>query len=356
MNHKVILRRILCTIVLVLHFGGASQIGAVSAGGEIWKSIGLNGGKILSLAVDPNTPTTIYAGTDGGVMKTTNGGKDWNVVGQGTVPNTNTWVVTLDPLTPTTIYVMSTSLFKSIDSGKTWSTASNGISGPGRYVVINPQTPAVLYAGTWEGVYKSINGGQNWTAANTGLIYGTHLYYSSINALAVDPQTTDTIYAGTYDGGVFKSINGGETWSAFNAGLTDYSDLFVHTLVIDPSSPATLYVGTKGGLFKSINRGSTWIGLTNGLPSDANILSMAIDPVTPATLYTGTRDSGAFVSTNGGESWSELNNGLTDTIVNSLVIDAETPSKLYAGTGSSGVFSLGGGLSQLKVYLPLVIR
>ena len=49
-----------------------------------------------------------------------------------------------------------------------------------------------------DGVFKSTNGGTNWTAMNTGLT-STDVY-----ALAINPQTPDTLYAGTYGGGVFK--------------------------------------------------------------------------------------------------------------------------------------------------------
>ena len=65
------------------------------------------------------------------------------------------------------------------------------------------------------GVFKSTNGGTNWTAMNTGLT-NTDVY-----ALAINPQTPDTLYAGTYGGGVFKSTNGGTNWTAMNTGLTN---------------------------------------------------------------------------------------------------------------------------------------
>ena len=54
-------------------------------------------------------------------------------------------------------------------------------------------------------------------------------------------------------GGVFKSTNGGGNWSAVNTGLTDTD---VRALAIDPATPATLYAGTDGGgVFKSTNGG-----------------------------------------------------------------------------------------------------
>src|SRR6266542_3100797 len=77
-----------------------------------------------------------------------------------------------------------------------------------------------------------------------------------VNALAVDPVTPATVYAGTNGGGVFKSGNGGGSWAAVNAGLTN---LNVSALTIDPATPATVYAGTDGGgVFKSVNGGGSW--------------------------------------------------------------------------------------------------
>jgi hypothetical protein len=45
------------------------------AQGPTWASIGPEGGVILTLAIDPATPTTLYAGTNGGgAFKSTNRG------------------------------------------------------------------------------------------------------------------------------------------------------------------------------------------------------------------------------------------------------------------------------------------
>ncbi len=66
------------------------------------------------------------------------------------------------------------------------------------------------------GVFKSTNGGAAWSAVNTGLT-NTDVY-----ALAIDPATPSTLYAGTVSDGVFKSTNGGAVWSAVNTGLTDH--------------------------------------------------------------------------------------------------------------------------------------
>jgi len=140
----------------------ASQAIPVSAGFNVWTSIGPEGGNVSALAIDPATPATLYAGTSGGVFKSTDGGANWSAVNTG--------------LTATNIQALA----------------------------IDPATPTTLYAGTWGGgVFKSTNGGESWSAVNTGLTN------TDVRALAIDPDTPATLYAGTWGGGVFSIQQGG---------------------------------------------------------------------------------------------------------------------------------------------------
>ena len=86
-------------------------------------------------------------------------------------------------------------------------------------------------------MFKTGDGGQNWTRMNAGLLVTT------VQALAIDPSSPATVYAGTQGGGVFKSTNAGKSWAVFNDGLTNPT---VIALAIDPASN-TLYAGTDGG-------------------------------------------------------------------------------------------------------------
>jgi photosystem II stability/assembly factor-like uncharacterized protein len=197
-------------------------------------------------------------------------------------------------------------------------------------LAINPTTPATLYAGTFGfGVFKSTNSGGTWASANTGL---TNL---SVNALAINPTTPATLYAGTPGGGVFKSTDSGGTWAAANTGLTN---LNVWALAINPTTPATLYAGTNGGgVFKSTDSGGTWAAANTGL-TNRTVLALAINSTTPATLYAGPNGGGVFKSTDSGGTWAPANTGLTYLYVSALAINPTTPATLYAGTLDGGVF------------------
>src|SRR6516164_6469828 len=83
---------------------------------------------------------------------------------------------------------------------------------------------------------------------------------AAVQAVAVDPGGTGTIFMGSIAAGILKSINGGATWSAVNNGLTTP---LVAALAIDASGPQTVYAGS-GGLFKTDDGGTTWRSLPSG--------------------------------------------------------------------------------------------
>src|SRR2546422_2720293 len=100
-----------------------------------------------------------------------------------------------------------------------------------------PRAPSMRGA-SCGGVFQSTDGGANWGAINTGLTK------PCVGALAVDPQTTSTLYAGTYGGDVFQSTDAGSSWRAINTVPTAGN---VRALAIDPQASSTLYAGTSGG-------------------------------------------------------------------------------------------------------------
>ena len=125
---------------------------------------------------------------------------------------------------------------------------------------------------------RTAEGGINsWTS--TGRLEG-----GPIGALAIDPVTPATLYAGTDSNGVFKTTNGGGSWAAVNTGLTNFQ---VTALAIDPQTPATVYAGTANGVFKSTDGGMSWSAVNTGLNNNLYVFALAIDPQTPTTLYAG---------------------------------------------------------------------
>jgi photosystem II stability/assembly factor-like uncharacterized protein len=146
---------------------------------------------------------------------------------------------------------------------------------------------------------------------------------------------------------VFKTTDGGDTWD--EVGTSAPALYGVVALAIDPVTPSTLYAGTApiacsanpcGALLKSTDGGSTWAVTGPDGPDLFGIVALAIDPSATSTIYAAVFAHGVFESTDGGETWSDINAGLTQAHVGTLVIDPLTPTRIYAGTFGGGVFAL----------------
>src|SRR5450756_992638 len=74
-------------------------------------------------------------------------------------------------------------------------------------LAINPKVPSTLYASTGSQVFRSIDSGDTWTALNTSFAGAP----PAVTALAIDPLTPSTLYAGTNGNGVFRSTDSGDT-------------------------------------------------------------------------------------------------------------------------------------------------
>lgn len=333
------------------------------------------------LAIDPRTPTTLYVGTatspstGNGISKSTDGGTSWAAINSG-LPDTPILTLAIDPLTPTVLYATGghsgDGIFKSTDSGTHWTVIHKGLSDTAFIALaIDPQTPTTLYAATNRlGISKSTDGGATWTAINSGFSSPTLSVPAlpidprglrgfrppmrtsptlSVPTLAIDPLTPTILYAGTKGSGVFKSTDGGMSWTAINSGLPSLvhgsAIIEVSHLAIDPRTPTILYATTGPGIFKSTQGGTSWTAVNDGLPQ-YEIDALALDPQTSTTLYVAIYSQGVFKSADGGTTWTASNNGLplyfeshvdaTNIYVDALAIDPKTPTTLYAQAWSNG--------------------
>jgi photosystem II stability/assembly factor-like uncharacterized protein len=310
-----------------------------TAGTNSWTEIG-QFGLPLAFAVDPSSPSTIYAMNGKALMKTTDGGGTWAYL--ATLGVDGEWVdsLVIDPRSPATIYadmgpmwdLVDVPIYKSIDGGAHWAAEAAEFNGsPPAVLAIAPSLSSTLYAGGASVVFKSIDGGLSWAMLSNGL---TGRF---VTALAIDPTNADSVYVAQQfaapsgdpgPGTVFKSTDGGEQWNQVSLSLPSAE---ITSLAIDPSAPERIYAATDpSGVFKSIDSGETWIAARNGLPDPVYVHSLAIDPSTPARIYAAT-DQGVFMSADYAASWTPINSGLTNLYVASLSID-RTGSLLRAIT------------------------
>ncbi|MFT6996925.1 MAG: photosystem II stability/assembly factor-like uncharacterized protein [Cryomorphaceae bacterium] len=178
------------------------------------------------------------------------------------------------------------------DEGATWANLTESLSHlPIGHITFDPNNPETIYIGTGDvnisgtvyignGLYRSTDGGENWE--NIGL-QETRI----ISKIIVNPNNSDQIFVATMgipfeagpDRGLYRSDNGGESWEQIlfvseTAGVID--------LVMNPEDPSVLYAagwnrirtnlesiasGEDAKIFKSIDGGDSWEVLSSGLPS-----------------------------------------------------------------------------------------
>jgi len=136
----------------------------------------------------------------------------------------------------------------------------------------------------------------------------------------------------------------------------------IRAVVVDPVTPATLYVGgVAGGVWKTLDSGTTWTPLTDLLPNLA-VCSLAMDPKNPAVLYAGTgegfgnsdavRGAGIFKTTSAGAGWTLLSATATEAFyyVNDIVISPNDSNRVYAATRQGIYLSTNAGTSWTQVH------
>jgi uncharacterized repeat protein (TIGR01451 family) len=302
---------------------------------------GLTANITTAFAQDPVTPSIVYAGTNRGVFKSTDSGAHWQMSNTSPAPLTGN-AIAVDPSNPNIVYIgANNGVFKSINAGITYTQKNSGLfSLVIQSLAIDPVAPSTLYAGTVFGIFKSINGGDSWTEIKNGITLGTG---PRVNEIVIDPTNPATVYIGTNNRGLFKTTNAGGLWTPINTGALANSLPNITALVIDPLFPGTLYAAASQGavfnvLFKTIDGGASWTVSDTGLTVNtvdgsfkvvANVL--AIDPTTPSTVYAATNIGGIYKTTNGGATWSQSNTGLTNINATAVAVDRTTPATLYAG-------------------------
>ncbi|MDX6290259.1 MAG: hypothetical protein QOH42_2058 [Blastocatellia bacterium] len=302
----------------------------------------LNGSLVNALAIDPGTSSTVYAGTNVGVFKSTDAGNHWNLTGTtrtSTAPGPTSAVV-IDPSNSSVIYAgtQGGGVYKSTDGGALYDLKNTGLLTFINALAIDPTNPAILYAGTAVGIFKSTNGADSWVEIKNGISGSS----PRVNEIAIDPTNPATVYMGT-SRGMFKTTNGGAQWTAINAGaLSNPFPPEITALVIDPLNPSTLYASGRTSseiLFKTIDGGATWNGASSGLTFTVagqsvspTINTLAIDPVTSATIYAATSVAGIYKSTTGGANWSQSNTGLANATTTAVAVDRNNPATVYTGT------------------------
>ncbi len=339
----------------ILYAGSNGGIYKSTDSGLSWFSInnGLCYQTITSLAIDHVNCSCIYAGSNSGhIFKSQNGGDEWLALNQ-VLQNIRVREIVIDPSNSAIIYVALGfgsfgGVFKSIDGGSSWIEISESFENHNIYsLAIDHNNPNCIYAGavfhynpiTHGALYKSLDSGLTW---ETIQIPTSPNVYASISEIAIDPNNSNIIFVGTKWDGVFKSNDAGLNWIQANCGIWSFEQSNHNVIVVNPSDSSILYLGThppnsfEPCVFKSIDSGLNWFESAQGL-EDNDVFSMMLAIENSDLIYAGT-NSGFFKSHDSGNLWTASNEGLSTSFVFSIAISPYNPEIWIVGT-SRGVFS-----------------
>ena len=182
---------------------------------------------VESLAIDPRTANTIYAGTWYLPYKSTDGGQNWKNIKNGIIDDSDIFAIDIDPRDPNHIIASACSgIYESSSAGDIW-TKVQGIPSQSRRtraIVQHPSIPGLVFAGTTEGFWRSERGGKadSWMVTTSRQL--------EVNSIAIHPSRPQTIYIGTNNYGVMVSTDGGKNFVPTNGG---YSGRFANVIVAD---------------------------------------------------------------------------------------------------------------------------
>jgi photosystem II stability/assembly factor-like uncharacterized protein len=357
--------------------GTSSGIYRSSNRGEHWYpgSKGLSRLTIRTLAVAPNDPNTLLAGTAfferaltdnpeedaGSLQLSTDGGGTWRDV-SGRLDQVQQVAFSPDFTADRTAVAVtgltappdfrSGGIYRSTDGGQNWSLVSSGLIGWA--VAISPDFAADgtvwVYgsSATESGIFVSIDGGDSWT-----------LLASSLSADVIAPSPNyavdRTLFAGTGDSGVQRSTDGGQTWTRVLSHTTT-------ALAVSPlyAASQTVYAGVKetldgpGALYRSTDGGATWQKLNPEIPATFNggaltftALRFGGDGSVLAGVSYGPAGGAAYRSIDGGQTWQLVADGLSAYQVFDVAsashqrdVEPHVSLTLYAGT-NGGLYHFG---------------
>ncbi len=392
--------------------GEGSALWKSTDSGESWNEISKNKGfpvdtlGIIGVTVSPENSDRVWAIVEnkekGGVYRSDNGGTTWEHVNDDRSLRQRAWYYTriyADPKDENIVYVLNVNYHKSTDGGKTFS-SDKAPHGDHHDLWIAPQDPDRMIMGDDGGAQVTYDGGETWSTYHNQptaqfyrvatdnafpyRIYAAQQDNSTVRIrhrteggsisendweptaggesahIAVDPENSDIVYGGSYDGfltrynhetGTVRSIS---VWPdnpmGHGAEELKYRFQWNFPVFFSPHNPDKLYTASNH-LHVTTNEGESWEEISPDLTRNdkskqkssggpitqdntsveyySTIFAAAESPVQEGVIWTGSDDGLIHVTMDGGENWQNVTpKGMPEW----MMINSIEPSSYDAGT------------------------
>ena len=357
-------------------------------GGDTWKELTHNPGMPkgvlgrIGVTVSPANPDRVWAlieAQDGGVFRSDDGGATWSKQNGDAAIKQRAWYysqIFADPKSADVVYAVNTSFFRSTDGGKKFDRIRNQ-HGDNHDLWIAPEDPNRFIESSDGGAQVSFDGGKSWSTEDnqpTGQfyrvaldndfpyhIYGAQQDNSTVSIasrsnndaiterdwhdvgggesgwIAPDPNDSNFVYAGSYDGlltrldtktGAMRDVN---AWPdnpmGYGVEAMKYRFQWSFPLLFSPHDPKRLYAGSQV-LLATTDEGQHWTAMSPDLtrndktkqgPSGGpitkdntaveyydTIFTVDESPVTAGVIWVGSDDGLIHVTTDDGKTWQDV--------------------------------------------------
>ena len=244
--------------------------------GSVWVLAATKGSRYLSLSRWDEGASQLLALDAAGVDLRDNSRAHFGTQG------TYDLALAVDPADARRVYIAGVRAFRSVDGGAQFRPMATEIHCDWHELVADPRNRGRLYAGTDGGVFTSSDGGDSWTSLNNGLVIS--MFYPGI---AQHPTDANVVLGGLQDNGSLIS-NGTQLFGAVTGGDGGYA-------AINPQAPSTIYTtcqwSRSAGPCIYRRSPTSFTFRTSGIVVADRaqfIPPLVMDPSTPTTLYFGT--------------------------------------------------------------------
>ena len=299
-----------------------------------------DGVEVRTLVVHPRDSSMIYAGTQDGPYRSTDGGERWERLGfpdRGTV----IWTMAVHPTRPNVVYAGAApvALYVSEDGGDNWRRVPNAVS-PAHCeragfdtrtirIAFDPGKPDDLYVALEvSGVIASRDAGETWSDLSGTLIKlaneqphlqssvgGRHCGHCEgmldSHALAITPAAPGTAFLAIRMG-LFRSDDRGATWYDTAIGRFSSPLKYCRDVIVSPHDPRVMYAAlsqaafsTAGSLYRTDDVGGTWRRIDHGVKAESTVMAVCVHPTDPARVYCVTRGGQVLGTEDAGKSWTD---------------------------------------------------
>ena len=284
----------------------------------------------------------LYAGSDGGLWVTSNGGMNWTDLSAGLV-TTQFYRMGGYPGDPGLIITGAQDNGTNRYRNNAWVHVRGA---DGMEAAINYNNPDTMYCCIQNGgLYRSEDGGDSFQSIKNEINEDGNW----VTPYVLHPTNPQTLFAGYVN--VWTTIDGGDSW----VKISDFSGSTLRSIAVAKSNPNVIYTAKDNVIYRTVDGGASWSDVTSNLPVDqAGITYIAVsdfDADEVWVTFSGYVDGvKVYTSKDGGVNWNNVSATLPNLPVNCIVFQNNFHNALYVGT-DVGVYYTDTTLTDWEPYM-----